>query len=131
MKKTGFYVIKDFFEKMEDPYLKSNKEGNRSHCYCFKEDTTGVYWMIPLSSHVGKYRKIIENKELAELSRTLGTINTKVPIKDDLTDLKVEEWDKEKVLELFENLNFNRYIDRFNLRENTENENKQEIKELY
>ena len=68
----------------------------------------------------GKQReKIIENKELAELSRTLGTINTKVPIKDDLTDLKVEEWDKEKVLELFENLNFNRYIDRFNLRENT------------
>ena len=80
----------------------------------------------------GKQReKIVENKELAELSRTLGTINTKVPIKDDLTDLKVEEWDKEKVLELFENLNFNRYIDRFNLRENGESENKQEIKELY
>ena len=80
----------------------------------------------------GKQReKIVENKELAELSRTLGTINTKVPIKDDLTDLKVEEWDKEKVLELFKNLNFNRYIDRFNLIENTENENKQEIKELY
>ena len=78
----------------------------------------------------GKQReKIVENKELAELSRTLGTINTKVPIKDDLTDL--EEWDKEKVLELFKNLNFNRYIDRFNLIENTENENKQEIKELY
>ena len=80
----------------------------------------------------GKQReKIVENKELAELSRTLGTINTKVPIKDDLTDLKVEEWDKENVLELFKNLNFNRYIDRFNLIENTENENKQEIKELY
>ena len=80
----------------------------------------------------GKQReKIVENKELAELSRTLGTINTKVPIKDDLTDLKVEEWDKEKVLELFKNLNFNRYIDRFNLIENTENENKQEIKKLY
>ena len=80
----------------------------------------------------GKQReKIVENKELAELSRTLGTINTKVPIKDDLTDLKVEEWDKEKVLELFKNLNFNRYIDRFNLRENGESENKQETKELY
>ena len=80
----------------------------------------------------GKQReKIVENKELAELSRTLGTINTKVPIKDDLTDLKVEEWNKEKVLELFKNLNFNRYIDRFNLIENTENENKQEIKKLY
>ena len=52
-----------FFEKMEDPYLKSNKEVNRSHYYCFKEDATGVYWMIPLSSRVEKYRKIIENKE--------------------------------------------------------------------
>ena len=80
----------------------------------------------------GKQReKIVENKELAELSRILGTINTKVPIKDDLTDLKVEEWDKEKVLELFKNLNFNRYIDRFNLRENGESENKQETKEQY
>ena len=48
---------------MEDPYLKSNKEGNRPHCYCFKEDATGVYWMIPLSIRVEKYGKIIENKE--------------------------------------------------------------------
>ena len=48
---------------MEDPYLKSNKEGNRPHCYCFKEDATGVYWMILLLSRVEKYRKIIENKE--------------------------------------------------------------------
>ncbi len=23
---------------MEDPYLKSKKEGNRPHYYCFKED---------------------------------------------------------------------------------------------
>lgn len=27
MKKTGFYIIKDkFFENMDDPYLKGNKE---------------------------------------------------------------------------------------------------------
>ena len=43
----------------------------------------------------GKQReKIIENKELAILSRTLGTINVNVPIKDDLNNFKVEEWDK-------------------------------------
>ena len=47
---------------MEDPYLKSNKEGNRPHYYCFKEDATGVYWMILLLSRVEKYRKIIEKK---------------------------------------------------------------------
>ena len=79
----------------------------------------------------GKQReKIIENKELAILSRTLGTINVEVPIKDDLNDFKVEEWDKEKVLEIFKELNFNRYIERFNLRgENSSNKETEEIKE--
>ena len=82
----------------------------------------------------GKQReKIVENKELAILSKTLGTINTEVPIKDDLSDFKVEEWDKEKVLEIFKELNFNRYIERFNLRgESVETgEKKEEAKELY
>ena len=81
----------------------------------------------------GKQReKIIENKDLAYLSRTLGTINVKVPIKDDLSDFKVEEWDREKVLEIFKELNFNRYIERFNLKgENVETEKNKEEKELY
>ena len=79
----------------------------------------------------GKQReKIIENKDLAMLSRTLGTINVEVPIKDDLNDFKVEEWNKEKVLEIFKELNFNRYIERFNLRgENSNNKETEEIKE--
>ena len=82
----------------------------------------------------GKQReKIIENKELAILSKTLGTINLEVPIEDDLSNFKVEEWDREKVLEIFKELNFNRYIDRFNLKgENGEKGNSQEKnKELY
>ena len=79
--------------------------------------------------------KIEENKDLAYLSRTLGEINTQVPINDTLEELKTEEWDKPKVLEIFKELNFKRYIDRFNLLEeskngNIENEHK-EIKELY
>ena len=74
----------------------------------------------------GKQReKIIENKDLAMLSRTLGTINVNVPIKDDLEDFKVEEWNKEKVLEIFKELNFNRYIYRFNLKEGKEKESKE------
>ena len=64
----------------------------------------------------GKQReKIKDNKELAELSKTLGTINLEVPIEDTLEQFKVEEWDKEKVLQLFKELNFNRYIERFAL----------------
>ena len=58
---------------------------------------------------------IIENKEMAYLSRTLGEINVNVPLPDTLEDLKTEEWDNNKVLELFQEWNFKRYIERFNL----------------
>ena len=65
MKRTGFYIIKDsFFEDMDDPYLKGNKEGNRPHYYCL-EDKDGLFWMIPLSSRVEKYKKIMERKKKA------------------------------------------------------------------
>ena len=65
----------------------------------------------------GKQREnIVNNKEMAELSRMLGEINTNVPIEDTLEEIKLEEWDKPKVLEIFEELRFNRYIDKFGLR---------------
>lgn len=64
----------------------------------------------------GKQKENIENnKELAFLSKTLGTINLEVPIEDTLENFKVEEWDKPQVLKLFQELNFNRYIERFSL----------------
>ena len=63
MRKSGFYVIKDkFFEDMKDPYLKGNKSGNRPHYYCFEDVHTGIYWMIPMSSQIEKYKKIIDKK---------------------------------------------------------------------
>ena len=65
----------------------------------------------------GKQKENIENnRDLAFLSKTLGTINLEVPIKDTLENFKVEEWDKPKVLQLFKELNFNRYIERFTRR---------------
>lgn len=64
MKKTGFYIIKDkFFEDVEDPYLKGNKDGNRPHYYCFEDSEAEIFWMIPLSSKISKYKKIVEKKE--------------------------------------------------------------------
>ena len=61
MKKTGFYIINDkFFEDISDPYLKGNKAGNRPHYYCYEDTNTGIYWMIPLSSQINKYKKITE-----------------------------------------------------------------------
>ena len=70
----------------------------------------------------GKQReKIVDNKELAFMSKTLGTINLEVPIADTLENFKVEEWDKERVLEIFKELNFKRYIERFSLTDSETN----------
>ena len=64
----------------------------------------------------GKQKEnIVANKDMAFLSKKLGEIDVNVPLDDDLETLKVEEWDKIKVLEIFQNLNFKRYIERFNL----------------
>jgi hypothetical protein len=66
VKKTGFYIIQDkFFEDMSDPYLKGNKAGNRPHYYCMEDTSTGIFWMIPLSSRIEKYKRIMEKKEKA------------------------------------------------------------------
>ena len=50
---------------MPEPYLKGNKAGNRPHYYCFEDSSIGIYWMIPLSSRIDKYRRIMEKKEKA------------------------------------------------------------------
>ena len=64
----------------------------------------------------GKQKEnIVANKEMALLSKALGTIDVNVPLDNNLETLKVEEWDKPKVLEIFRNLNFKRYIERFDL----------------
>ena len=60
IKESGFYIIKDeFFEVVNDKYLKDNKDGNRPHYYCFQDNVKGIYWMIPLSSKIDKYKKIV------------------------------------------------------------------------
>ena len=64
----------------------------------------------------GKQKEnIVANKEMAFLSKRLGEIDVNVPLDENLETLKVEEWNKIKVLEIFQNLNFKRYIERFNL----------------
>ena len=58
---------------------------------------------------------LINNKELAFLSKTLGTIDTNAEIEKNLDDFKVEQWNKNEVLELFKKYRFKRFIDRFDL----------------
>ena len=75
----------------------------------------------------GKQKEaIIENKDMAFLSKKLGEINRNVPLEDTLENLKVEEWDKEKVVALFQEWNFKRFIERFHLEDGKNADTKQE-----
>lgn len=67
MIETGLYIIKDqFFSDMADPYLKYNKGESRPHYYCFKDTEDHIFWMIPLSSRVEKYQRIIARRKAAK-----------------------------------------------------------------
>lgn len=93
------------------------KYGTIDHLYeCVENNTDDLK---------GKQReKIAENKELAMLSKTLGTINLETPIEKSIDDLKMKKWNKSEVYKIFKELKFNRYIDRFNLKEEiVENDN--------
>ena len=79
----------------------------------------------------GKLKENLENnKDLAILSRELGRIDLEAPIEKELSVYKVQEWDKKKVLEIFKELRFNRYIERFDL-ENENTVEEKDAKELF
>ena len=69
MKKGHFYYINDqYFQDYTDTKLMKNKETmnghphNRPCFYAFEDKNTGLYWMIPFSSQVEKYRKYYNTK---------------------------------------------------------------------
>ena len=64
----------------------------------------------------GKLKEnLMNNKELAFLSKKLGTIDVDAPIEKDLESFEVKEWNKDEVYKLFKVLRFKRFIDRFKL----------------
>ncbi len=80
----------------------------------------------------GLRNKLIENKHLAEISKDIGTINTKADLGISLQDIKTKEWDKQEVLRLFKIYKFNRFIERFNLNKEADDpsENINQAKEI-
>lgn len=80
----------------------------------------------------GKLREnLVNNKDLAMLSKTLGTIDINSPIDKNLEDIKRKDWNNEEVLELFKKLRFNRFIDRFNLTSTSNSSTKEMTKVEY
>lgn len=75
--------------------------------------------------------KLIENKELVDISKEIGTIDINANIEYKIDDLIIKDWNKEKVFKLFKYYQFNRYISRFKLDEikiEDDNVNEEEIK---
>jgi len=64
-----FYFIKEqFFVDYPDPYLMKNKEvirgveHKRPCFFTFLDSSTGLYWMIPISSQLAKFKPIAAKK---------------------------------------------------------------------
>lgn len=63
-----YYITDQYFQDFPDPMLMQNKEtiNGQSHdrpCfYAFKDSTSDIYWMIPFSSQVPKYKKYYDSK---------------------------------------------------------------------
>ncbi len=61
-------------------------------------------------------QKLEDNKDSALMSRELGTILIDAPLGINVEDLKIKEWNKEAVTNKFKELQFNRFIERFELK---------------
>lgn len=58
-----YFVSDSFFEKIADPYLKINyKNTKRPHYFAFLDDNTGLYWLVPCSSKIEKFERIMQKK---------------------------------------------------------------------
>lgn len=61
---SGLYIISDqFFTDYPNDNYMQNKGEARPHYYAIKDDD-GIFWMIPMSTKVDKYRAKIKDTEL-------------------------------------------------------------------
>lgn len=59
-----YFVSDAFFTKIADPYLKINYENTkRPHYFAFLDDKTGLYWLVPCSSKIDKFERLIQKKQ--------------------------------------------------------------------
>lgn len=59
------YFVQDaFFEKVNDPYLKINYESTkRPHYFALQDLETSLFWLVPCSSKVEKFERILAQKK--------------------------------------------------------------------
>ena len=93
-----------------------------------------IYKAIDLPENSADFKpkvkqSLLENKELVELSKKLGTIRLDANVTDNIEEFSFKNWKNSKTLADFKYYGFNRFIERFHLDENGINEAEQEEKE--
>lgn len=89
--KLGYvYFVRDaFFDKVKDPYLKINYETTkRPHYFAFRDMATSLYWLVPCSSKVEKFERILQARK--EQHKPTDTIKV-VPIQGRKTALLFQD----------------------------------------
>lgn len=61
----NIYFVRDsFFQKVADPYLKINYDTTkRPHYFALQDTETSLYWLVPCSSKIEKFERILEQKK--------------------------------------------------------------------
>ncbi len=83
------------------------------------EELDGIKWKLK--------EKLIENKDLAYLSKDLGTIFKEVPIEINLNELARKDFNKEQLYNLFLKLQFRNFIEKLGLNNSVKNELEPEV----
>lgn len=59
-----YFISDQFFQKIQDPYLKVNYETTkRLHYFAITDQETGLYWLVPCSSKIEKFERLIQEKQ--------------------------------------------------------------------
>lgn len=66
LQKGLFYFLDDYFFLLcDDPFLKKEHEDTkRPHYLAVQDNKTGLYWLVPSSSRIEKYERIIHKRVL-------------------------------------------------------------------
>ena len=65
IEKKSYYFIKDkFFKFADDKHLLLNKENNHSRpCFLIAQEKGKIFWLVPISSKIEKYKKLFLKKK--------------------------------------------------------------------
>src|SRR5699024_10490722 len=83
------------------------------------ESVEGIYEHIDEMKKSKMKEHLIEEKEIAFLSKKLATINTKAPVDVEIDSLSYEGKDLDKLVPFYKEMNFQSFLDKLDIKEET------------